>query len=69
MTLPRTQVTLQEYFRHELAEGKTEFRVVLNSEAFAEVTRLYIHPLGRDGDSRDFGLIGNEASDITQWLT
>lgn len=67
MTLPRTQITLQDYFRHELAEGKTEFRVVLNSDE-SGVTRIFIHPLDRDGATRDFGIVGNEASDITQWL-
>lgn len=68
MTLPRTQISLQDYFRHELAEGKTEFRVVVNSEEEDGVTKLYIHPLDRDGQSRDFAIVGNEVSDITQWL-
>lgn len=52
MTIPRTQITLQEYFRHELAEGKTEFRVVLQSEEVEGVTRLYIKRLGRQAQGR-----------------
>jgi len=39
----------REYLKSEQSEGKTEFRIVLKSD-----NTFYIHPLGKDGTSRDF---------------
>jgi hypothetical protein len=68
MSLPKNHVTLQDYLSHELAEGKTEFRVVAENIGDEAGVKIYIHPLGKDGDSRDFVVNGSDVEDITCWL-
>ena len=68
MSLPKQHVTLQDYFKHELAEGKTEFRVVAGNFGDDVGVKIYIHPLGKDGESRDFKINGGDVADITRFL-
>lgn len=68
MTLPKEHVTLQDYLSHETEEGKTEFRVVAKNISGEAGVKVYIHPLGKDGESRDFIVNGGDVEDITRWL-
>lgn len=68
MTLPKQSVTIQDYLTHELSDGKTEFRVVAENIGGEAGVKIYIHPLGKDGESRDFIVNGGDVEDITQWL-
>ncbi len=43
------QDVLYEYLREELKQGKKEFRI-----QFMEDSHFYIHPLGKDGQTKDF---------------
>lgn len=69
MALPKEHVTLQDYFSHELSEGKTEFRIVVSTVSSEAGVKIYIHPLGKDGESRDFIVNGGDVEDITRWLS
>lgn len=66
MSLPKEHVTFEDYFKHEISEGKTEFRVVAQSTD--EGVKLYIHPLGKNGESRDFIVTCGDTIDVTRWL-
>lgn len=46
---------LLRYFKTEMAEGKTEFRLVASPNN-TEGVHLYIHPFGKDGKSVDLDL-------------
>jgi hypothetical protein len=51
--------TLEQYLRDEFARsGAIDHS--LRAEVGAEGVRFYIHPSGRDGDTRDFLVVGNE---------
>ena len=68
MAIPKEHVTLQDYLTHELSEGKTEFRVVAENIGSEAGVKIYIHPLGKDGESRDFVVNGGDVEDVTRWL-
>ena len=68
MSLPKKHVAFEDYLIHERDEGKTEFRVVINGVGEHGETKIYIHPLGRDGESRDFLVDADDVTDVTQWL-
>jgi len=68
MSLPKEHVSLQDYFVDQIAEGKTEFRVVAEDRGQSPGVKIYIHPLGKDGESRDFIVNGEEVRDITRWM-
>jgi len=59
-------ITLQDYLKLELSEGKTEFRVVAGPQANGPGVRIYIHPLGKDGESRNFIVDGEMTHDVTE---
>jgi hypothetical protein len=40
-------MTLEDYFKHELADGKIDFS--LRASVFDGVVEFYIHPSGRNG--------------------
>jgi hypothetical protein len=40
-------MTLEDYFKHELADGTIDFS--LRASVFNGVVELYIHPTGRNG--------------------
>lgn len=40
-------MTLEEYFKHEAAEGKIDYH--LRCECWDGKVHFYVHPLGRDG--------------------
>lgn len=48
------QTWLMRYFEKEIAEGKTEFRLV--AQPGANDISLMIHPLGKDGETIDLSL-------------
>jgi len=59
-------MTLQDYLTKEGNEGmKTEFRLVASRQRSDKVVTLYIHPLGKDGQSLDFAIDGNTLDCIT----
>lgn len=68
MSLPKRHVTFADYLIHETGDGKTEFRVVVNEVSGEGEVKIYIHPLGKDGESRDFLVDADDVTDITQWL-
>ncbi len=53
-------MTLEEYLRRELARGAIDFRI--RASADDGTVRFYIHPQGRDGDTRDWVVNGNAVS-------
>ena len=58
--------TLQDYLTKEGNEGmKTEFRLVASKQRSDKVVTIYIHPLGKDGQSLDFEIDGNTLRCIT----
>jgi hypothetical protein len=48
---------LEEYLQQEIKEGKIDF-VLRASESDGGI-KFYIHPLGKDGSTMDFEVIGN----------
>lgn len=68
MALPKEHVSLQDYFVDQIADGKTEFRIVAEDRGQSPGVKIYIHPFGKDGESRDFIINGGEVQDITRWL-
>lgn len=58
--------TLQDYLTKEGNEGmKTEFRLVASKQRSDKVVTIYIHPLGKDGQSLDLEIDGNTLRCIT----
>jgi hypothetical protein len=56
----------QDYLTKEGNEGtKTEFRLVASKQRSNKVVTIYIHPLGKDGQSLDFEIDGNTLRCIT----
>jgi hypothetical protein len=52
-------MTFEEYLRQELARsGAIDFRFRATVNADGSVS-FYVHPLGKDGDTRDFIVSGN----------
>ncbi len=68
MALSKETITLQDYLKHEMADGKTEFRVTAQPEPKGPGVKIYIHPLGKDGESRDFIIDGELTHDVSQFL-
>jgi len=52
-------MNFEEYFRKEVAEGKTEFRLVARVGEQTKTVTFYIHPLGRDGQTFDGHVAGD----------
>jgi hypothetical protein len=48
---------MEQYFRKEMAEGKTEFRLV--AELVNGVVKVMIHPMGKDEQTIDLYVRGN----------
>lgn len=68
MPLPKEKITLEDYLRHEIAEGKTEFRITAETRPICPGVLIYIHPLGKDGESRDFIVYGGVTDDSSKFL-
>lgn len=62
----KKHVSFEEYFRSQVESGIFEYRVVVGR--IGEHVKLYIHPLGKDGDSRDFEVNESTVTDVTRWL-
>lgn len=65
---PETQlveVTLEEYINSEIPNGYGEFRLVANRNP-DKTLKFYLHPLNRDGETRDFAVNGDEVVCITR---
>lgn len=52
----------------ESESGHTEFRVVIANRNTDNGVKIYIHPLGKDGDSREFEASGTTIHDVTRWF-
>lgn len=68
MSLPKEPISFVDYLTHEAAEGKTEFRIVIEDFGKIAGVKLYIHPLGKDGESRNFIVREHLIRDVTRWL-
>lgn len=66
--LPKETITLEAYLNHELCEGKTEFRITAEPSEHGNGVKIYIHPLGKDGESRDFLVDGELTHDVSTFL-
>jgi len=64
----KQHIELEAYLREQMEGGKHEFRIVPRKADGGKLV-VYIHPLGRDGDSRDFEVDGNAVQDCTRWLS
>lgn len=65
MTLvKKSEITLEEYLQLELPTGCQEFRLVANRGPDNKI-KFYIHPLNRDGVSRDFAVDGNQCDCVS----
>lgn len=62
----KKHISFEEYLRSEFERGTFEFRMVVSRPG--EHVRLYIHPFGKDGDSRDFEVNESNITDVTRWL-
>ncbi len=62
----KEHISFEEYLRREFEQGKYEFRLVVSRPG--EHVKLYIHPLGKDGESRDFEVNETTIRDVTRWL-
>lgn len=54
----RDLIDLETFLAQEMREGKSEFRMVATHTARG--IEFYLHPLGSNGDTRDFGIKGNK---------
>lgn len=52
---PRETITLDKYLRKEMAEGKIDFAFRAAETEDGHIY-FYVHPQGKDGDTRDFYL-------------
>ncbi len=50
----RDLIDLETFLAREMREGRSEFRVVAMHTARG--IEFYLHPIGRSGDTRDFGV-------------
>jgi hypothetical protein len=66
--MSKKHVSLASYLESEIAQGKLEFRVVAKLTDVEGQVKIYIHPLGKDGESRDFSIVENTTQDVTRWL-
>ncbi len=67
MGMDKQHIELEAYLRNQMEDGKHEFRIVPRKAEGGKLM-VYIHPLGTDGDSRDFEVDGNAVQDCTRWL-
>lgn len=54
---------LLKHFENELAEGKTEFRLV--AQQTENGVKMYIHPIGKDGNTIDLSLERHQNTYVT----
>lgn len=54
----RDLIDFETFLAQEMREGKSEFRMVTMHTARG--IEVYLHPLGSNGDTRDFGIKGNK---------
>lgn len=63
-----SQKTFQAYLEDARKQGITDFRVVLQPNKIGPESLIYIHPLGKDGDSKDFTVASGLLTDVTGTL-
>lgn len=66
--MTQKHTTFGQYLLDESESGHTEFRVVIENRNSDGSVKIYIHPFGKDGDSRNFEVSGIIIIDVTKWL-
>ena len=58
-------MTIEKYFLIELSEGKIDFHIRAHKDEHGVVS-FYIHPQDKNGLTRDYRVVGNELTCITE---
>lgn len=53
-------MNFEEYFRKEVAEGKTEFRLRADVGEKTKTVTFYVHPLDKNGQTFDGHVVGEK---------
>lgn len=60
-------MTFEDYLKNCVDAGITEFRLVASkTHPLGTNAKIYIHPLGKDGESKDYYVTDNVLVDVTQ---
>ncbi len=64
--MPKSHVSFEEYLSVQMQKGVYQFRIA--PETTPDGVKFLIHPLGVDGETRDFVVVASSIADVTRWL-